>query len=302
MIPQKTPHIKNLELTSYCNLNCPICVEKTWKREHLSLELLETILSKNKEVFEGQAIWLHYRGEPLMYPQLKEALHLFDTYHVRTRLSTNGLLLTPQNIEMLLHSPLEGLVVSVITDDAMMYKELRGTDKHATIEANVNNLIAAHKAYGSQTKIQVMGLDYGQGTAQIEAFVRHYNDLGVEVAIHQFSDRVSQSRYHPSLERVPITKRLPCKWLFYDMVILCDGSVTTCYYDLASRGILCHLSDYGYSILEVWNSEVYRRKRAEHERLSFEGPCKECSDWVYEHPDLDKDTNTFVRLYPTQHD
>lgn len=302
MIPQRIPNIKNLELTSYCNLNCPICVEKTWKHEHISLELLETILSKNKEVFEGQSIWLHYRGEPLLYPQLEAALDLFETYHVRTRLSTNGVLLTPQKIDMLLHSPLEGLVVSVITDDAEMYKQLRGSDKYNTVRANVDNLIVAHQILGSHTKIQVMGLNYGQGASKIEAFVKHYNNLGVEVAIHRFSDRINQSRYNTDLKKSLFSKRLPCKWLFKDMVILCDGSITTCYFDLATRLVLCNLRDYDYSILEVWNSEIYQRKRAEHDSLCFEGACKECCDWVYEHPDLDKEINTFVNIYPIKHD
>lgn len=302
MTPREIPLIRNFELTSYCNLNCPICVEKTWQRNHISLKLLETILSKNRDVFEGQSVWLHYRGEPLLYPQLEVALEMFEQFNVRTRLSTNGLLLTPQKIDMLLRSPLEGLVVSVITDDAVKYKELRGADKYTIVNDNVANLIAAHKECGSNMKIQVMALDYGQGVDKIKAFVRHYNGLGIEVSIHQYSDRVTQSRYHPEKEKSNTFKRLPCKWIFNDMVILCDGSVTTCYYDLSSRLIMGNLEDYDYSILAFWDSEAYRKIRAEHESLSFEGACKECSDWIFEHPDIDKEKNTYVRLYTTQHD
>ena len=291
------PYVKNFELTSYCNLNCPICVEKTWKREHLSLKLLETILEKNKEVFEGQAIWLHYRGEPLLHPQLKEVLDIFEAYHTRTRFSTNGLLLTPQKIDMLLNSPLESLVVSVITDNRESYEQLRGSNKYDTVRTNVDNLIRMHQASGSHTKIQVMGLNYGQGVDKINGFVKYYNDLGVEVSIHKFSDRVLQSRYHPEFVKHPLLNRLPCKWIFNDIIILCDGSITTCYFDLASRLVLCNLRDYDYSILDVWNSDIYQRIRAEHENLHFNGACKDCTDWVFEHPNLDKDINTFINIF-----
>lgn len=302
MTTREIPYIKNVELTSYCNLNCPICVEKTWKREHINLELLETILSKNAKVFEGQAVWLHYRGEPLLHPHLEETIALFDTYKVRTRLSTNGLLLTPQKIEALLHSPLEGLVVSAITDDAAMYKKLRGADKYAVVNANIENLIAAHKAYGSKTKIQVMGLDYGQGAAKIDGFVKHYNDLGIEVSIHLFSNRVNQSRYHPATAPHTEPKRLPCNWLFNGLVILSNGDVTTCYFDLSTKLVVCNLRDYDYSILDVWNSSTYRQMRSEHENDRFEGACKNCTDWIYEHPDIAKEHNTFVKIYPKKHD
>ena len=298
MTPREIPYIKNFELTSYCNLNCPICVEKTWQHEHLNLDLLEIILSKNKDVFAGQKVWLHYRGEPLLHPQLGAALETFERFNVHTRLSSNGLLLTPEKIDLLLHSPLEGLVVSVITDDVAKYKELRGTDKLATVKDNITNLCIAHNKLRSKMKIQVMGLNYGQGADKIASFVTHYNGLGLEVAIHKYSNRIRQSRYRPILQTPLAFKRLPCKWVFNDMVILCDGSVTTCYYDLSSRLVMGNLKDFDYSILEFWNNEAYRKKRAEHTTLSFVGACKECSDWIYEHPDLDNKINTFVTIYP----
>ena len=300
MITKDTPNVKNIELTSLCNFDCPICVSKTWSKGHMDLDLLERILSTNRDVLAGQAVWLHYRGEPLVYPHLLEAIRLFDSYQVKTRLSTNGLLLTDKMIHSLLESPLEGLVVSMITNDPADYAMLRGRDKSRTVHNHILSLIRAHEQMGSPTKIQVMGLNYGQDAEKLSAFIRYYNELGIEVAIHKFSNRINQSRYHPDFEQeMPPVRRLPCKWLFNDMVILYDGSVTTCYFDLASRLILCNIRDFDYSIQAVWDSDLYARKREEHRQLVFTGACENCTDWIYEHPDIEKRYNTFIHLYPS---
>ena len=301
MIARATPLVKNIELTSICNFDCPICVSKNWTRGNMDLSLLEKILSTNQALLDGQAVWLHYRGEPLAYPHLLEAIRLFDDYHVRTRLSTNGLLLRNRMIDALLDSPLEGLVVSMITNDPADYQMLRGKDCFGAVHDHILSLIRKHRESGSQTKIQVMGLNYGQDEKKLSSFIRYYNELGVEVAIHKFSDRIQQSRFHPvgDPRQSPPVKRLPCKWLFNDMVILYDGSITTCYFDLASRLILCNIRDFDYSIQAVWESDIYTQKREEHKQLLFTGACEECSDWIYEHPDVDKTYNTFIHLYPS---
>ncbi len=298
MITKKYPNIKNFEITSFCNLDCPICVQKKWERQHLSIELLYTILEKNKDIFNNQAIWLHYRGEPLLHPQLIEIIKVFDFYNIRTRFSTNGILLNEELINRLLETSLEGLVISVISNDEDIYRKLRGKNMLQQVKTNVINLIKSHGEKKSKMKIQVMGLNYGQEQLELQQFVNYYLQLGVEVAIHKFSNRINQSRYTPENFSIKNQEeRLPCKWLYNDMIILSDGSITTCYFDLGSKLILGNLRNFDYSITEMWNSQIYNKIRDEHNNLIFNGACKDCSDWIYEHPDINTDDSTFITIY-----
>jgi radical SAM protein with 4Fe4S-binding SPASM domain len=298
MITKQYPNIRNFEITSFCNLDCPICVQKTWKRQHLSIELLYNILEKNKDVLNNQAVWLHYRGEPLLHPRLIEIIQVFDLFNIKTRFSTNGILLNNDLINRLLETSLEGMVISVISNDENVYRELRGKNMLQQVKANVINLMKSHTEKKSQMKIQVMGLNYGQEQSELQQFIDYYLQLGIEVAIHKFSNRINQSRYAPENFSEKIQeKRLPCKWLFNDMVILSDGSVTTCYFDLGSKLILGNLKSFNYSITEMWNSQIYNKMRNEHNHLIFNGACKDCSDWVYEHPDINIDDSTFITIY-----
>jgi radical SAM protein with 4Fe4S-binding SPASM domain len=88
----------NIEISSICNKNCAICGRRKLDREYpektlqygfMDLDLMRKIseqLPKSKMLLQ-----LHFNGESLMYPELKEALHIFQN-HIRC-LNTSGLLL-----------------------------------------------------------------------------------------------------------------------------------------------------------------------------------------------------------------
>jgi len=65
------PKVLNLEVTNFCNLNCPICVVKNTREQgFLDISLLKKIIEENKTILKDQFIWLHFNGEPLLHPYL----------------------------------------------------------------------------------------------------------------------------------------------------------------------------------------------------------------------------------------
>ncbi len=144
-----------------------------------------------------------------------------------------------------------------------------------------------------------MGLNYGQQEKEIQEFVNYYHTKGIEVAIHKYSNRIGESRYQPSSVVLPNpTKRHLCHWPFSNIIILYDGSVTTCYYDLLGKNIIGNLADYKYSIINLWNSLPYNRLREKHIKLHLPSRCRECTDWVYENPEVDLKEKSYVTIYP----
>jgi len=300
MKKKQYPNIKNIEPTNFCNFNCPVCVEKTPPRGFLELDLLEKIISHNQKILEGQSIWLHYRGEPLMHKGLFEIIKKLDQVRVETRLSTNGFLLNQENIEKTLSSNLKAIVISLVTLDPKRYQELRGNSYLSIVKNNLLNLVKQAGKIKSKLKIQVMGLNYGL-EEETTGFINYFHQQGIEVAIHRYSTRLGKSRYQPKGVNLPSkVKRYPCHWLFNDMIILFDGRVTTCYYDLGGQMIIGNLKDFDYSIRSLWNSQEYNLLRNSHKKLLFKGVCKNCVDWVYGHPQLKNKFKSYVTIYPVK--
>ena len=108
----------NIELTSRCNKTCWMCGRRKMEREHpelcdwgdMELELLFLIAD---QVPPNIVVQLHWNGEPLLFPYLKEALELFDN-NIRC-LDTNAKLLDERAYEI--KGNLETLTVSVIEKD-----------------------------------------------------------------------------------------------------------------------------------------------------------------------------------------
>jgi len=291
------PRISNIETTNFCNFNCPICVEKTPPYGFLKMNLLDKIIHYNQKILRGQRIWLHFRGEPLLHKDLFQIIEKLSQVGVETFLSTNGFLLTQANIEKILSSKLRGIVVSLITLNPKMYKKLRGNSYFLTVKNNLLNLIKNAKEVESQLKIQVMGLNYGR-EKEITEFINYFHQKGVEVAIHQYSTRLGKSRYKPEGVNLPSeVKRYPCHWLFNNIIILFNGIVTTCCHDLGGQMVVGNLKDFGYSIQSIWNCKEYNLLRSNHKKMIFTKACRNCVDWVYEHPQVKK---FYVCIYPVK--
>ena len=67
-----------VEITNICNLNCSFCSEDNRVKEEMSLENFELILKKIKNY--TKSIYLHVKGEPLLYSKLDKLLTLCDNY------------------------------------------------------------------------------------------------------------------------------------------------------------------------------------------------------------------------------
>lgn len=81
-----------IEITSRCNLNCPICFADAGPGYDLSLQQIETILDRLVETEGNPEVVQISGGEPTLHPQLMEILAAArkrGIYHVM--LNTNGL-------------------------------------------------------------------------------------------------------------------------------------------------------------------------------------------------------------------
>lgn len=112
--------VVHLELTSLCNKNCWMCGRRQLEKDHpnlcdwgnIPLDMLRLI---SWQIETGTVVQLHGNGEPLMYPNLGNALFLFR--HCIRQFNTNAILLMEKYKEII--GNLDVLTISVIEKDTM---------------------------------------------------------------------------------------------------------------------------------------------------------------------------------------
>jgi len=87
-----------IELSNICNLSCSFCSKDKRIKKALTIYEFEHIL-KNIKPYTN-LIYLHIKGEPLLYKELDKALNLTNKYGINVKITTNGVLL-PEKIDIL---------------------------------------------------------------------------------------------------------------------------------------------------------------------------------------------------------
>ena len=130
-----TPVLTHLEqeIIVGCNLDCSMCIGGKYRKEHglqyLTIDKLEEIIDKVPTLKTINIIGI---GEPLLHPQWTEIMDLLMKRRLAVTFTTNGTLLTEENIKPI--HPTAYVALSVDTLNPEAYKEIRGVELEDTLE------------------------------------------------------------------------------------------------------------------------------------------------------------------------
>lgn len=146
-LPVRRLHV---ELTNRCNFSCEFCPDRSMRRPRgaMPLSMVESLLAQAGQEGLARQVHFHIMGEPLLYPDLAEAIRIARRNGLEAWLTTNGSLLTPRVLVELRHAGLSHLTVSLQTPDARSF-DLRGS-RCLTFEQYRDRLVAAFGAFLSQ--------------------------------------------------------------------------------------------------------------------------------------------------------
>jgi MoaA/NifB/PqqE/SkfB family radical SAM enzyme len=179
------PFALQLEVTSRCNLRCPVCPSTTGAtasaadRSHISDAVWSALLPFACEV--GQVFILGF-GEPLTNPALLQRLRDLDEHSVKTTLITNGLLISPitaQGLAALRY--LAHINVSLDSPDPNVYRAVRGQSLDRAL-GGLSHLLAAVRDTG---KISVSSVMMRSNLNTLANFPRLLAEMGVRHYILQ---------------------------------------------------------------------------------------------------------------------
>ena len=104
-----------VEATNRCNLNCSMCIRRTWDHEtgNLSLTTFSALLDDIQEFYPVPEIFFGGYGEPLSHPDIIYMIQDVKATGARAGLVSNGTLLSPVLSRSLILSGLDRLWISM---------------------------------------------------------------------------------------------------------------------------------------------------------------------------------------------
>jgi len=166
----------SIEVNDQCNFHCNYCPYDTDESHEFAVmdqgkakEIIDQLAAD--EALDGYLLF-NVLGEPLMYNGLCDLIKYANNAGLKTKVVTNGSLLTSKNIAALIDAGPTLLKISVESLDAAVFAELRGTTiRFETYIGRISNMIARALEVGSSFR-SYLQLDLIYADAKVHALNR----------------------------------------------------------------------------------------------------------------------------------
>ncbi len=136
---------------------------------------------------------------------------------------------------------------------------------------------------GRRTKTQVSATENEHNQTEMADFIEYWKERVDRVRIYPEHSR--NGRFGELIQPRSLTENTrkgPCRKLFTDLVIYCDGKAALCNHDWDESLHLSIGSAMDHTIEQIWHSSNYRQLRSRHLENRIEGllPCEFCDHRV----------------------
>jgi len=292
------PVIIEIEPTNSCMMKCLMCPRQYMKRKvgFMDIDLFKKIIYQAKGY--THIIGLQIFGDALLHPKFEEMVDYLNKKGILSQISTNPIALSDKNIEKILNSELDILMLSLDAIDDKTYKKYRGTNTSYETAISQMNKLLEEKIKRNKKKpfiyVRMLGLPGLKD--HFQEYKKQWNKPGV--------DQVSKTDFRTfggvidEIGGVKIKKtRWASKGVCYKpwegMYILWDGRVVPCGFDYDGKVILGDLRK--QTLEEVWNGKKMRelRKSFLTEKFGKNHFCKKCKERIIVENKYGKATKLF---------
>jgi MoaA/NifB/PqqE/SkfB family radical SAM enzyme len=285
------PRTFQVETTTRCNLNCPLC-----STHHLQRGRRETRLETIKGIVEANPLMrfmcLHLMGDPLLSKSIFSIIEYLKSKGVYTYFSTNGMLLK-EKVTEILSSGLDKISISldgINQEDLALYRVgadlgrivsgirmLREERNSRALKAPLIQIQTLMFSYNEIKEPEVVSFLKSLGVDRIKLKKPSFDTFGGEnegSGSFERAHRDAVGKYsRKQKDYVKYRDRAVCRLLFQGFA-LSDGSVAPCCIDYEGRHAFGDLNDRTWA--EIWSSDKRREVLARHFSGELE-VCKQCS-------------------------
>ncbi len=230
------PSIVNIETSSFCNLQCPMCVREATSSinySNMAMDLYKKVIDEISE-YTDLAV-LHNSGEPLMNSNLPEMVRYADKCNMGTMFSTNAALLTAELSERLINNGLSLMIIALDGVTKKVYESIRKGAEFEQVEKNILVFLEKKKALGrNNPRVILQFIEMESNKHELPQFMEKW-------AKHDVSLFIKPSVVHGRKINRKIESH--CDRLWLQTVILSDGTVVPCCVDYNSDFALGNVND-----------------------------------------------------------
>jgi organic radical activating enzyme len=272
-----------IEPTNKCNFKCSICPNRYYSDNEkgiMSWELFTKIINEIKHV--AVVIQLYWMGESFLHDQIFEMIDFCKSFTTaKVMLSTNGSFLDPDNIEKLVSSRLDDLIISMdACDSQSIYAKIRSGGNIADLNRNVYNLLLKNKSMN----IVLQFIDLNLNRVEKIKFIEKWKKMKCKINIQCLYSWANQfpelNRMSDNLSPMISTTRAACSDLWYKASIHFNGNVSICCFDWNNTQYIGNLAE--DTMLNIWSNDSIAYCRTIHKCLDFSKIkiCSNCDSWA----------------------
>ncbi len=237
---------------------------------------------------------LYFQGEPLINPHFSEMVKMARDRNTFVATSTNGHFLDDENVEKIIKSGLNHLIISLDGLDQQTYEKYRVNGNFQTVMDGIRRLVAARETLKSDTpfiELQFLVMRHNEHQlAQVSEFARNsgVDKLSFKSAqVYNFDKAFSviptlksKSRYRQLLDgNWVIGKKIRnrCHRIWSSIVVTWDGKAVPCCYDKNADHPSGNLLE--DSLKTVWKNQLSAsfRKKVLVDRTQI-NICRNCGE------------------------
>lgn len=222
-----------IEITNICNLKCKFCPDTKRKKQYISTEDFEEIISKIHKY--TNLVCLHVKGEPLLHSKLDEILKILEKYNLKANITTNGTLIK-EKLEVIKNSKAVRQVnfsIHSITQNENFNEQYLNNIFECV--SQLNNLIISYRLWNLQS---IKESDINANIIKsIEDYynVENLQEYLMENDFFKLKENIFINQdvefSWPDLNKESIIEKGRCLALKEQIAILVDGSVVPCCLD-----------------------------------------------------------------------
>nr|WP_315463271.1 radical SAM/SPASM domain-containing protein [uncultured Rhodoferax sp.] len=270
------PDHVDLELSSACNMKCPMCYttteafKKQVPHENLDFELFTRIIDQlvDNKVF---SIRLSWRGEPTLNKNFLKCVSYAKERGIKeVSTLTNALKLSSEMFEALVDLQLDWLTIS-FDGTGDIYEQIRKPAKYNPMVEKIMGYAETKRRKGSvKPAIRIQGI-WPAIQPNPDAYFETFDPIADEVSVNSLLDYLHKDG------DIQYIKDFTCPVPFQRLVIGSDGRAFMCIND--ELGQVPVGDTRTQTIAEIWNGAPMQRVREVHKRgdgTKEFAPCKVC--------------------------
>ncbi len=262
----------DIEVTSYCNLACPMCPRThrvelgKWQNKMMKFDTFKKIIDEGTK--KGlRAINLNNFGESFYNKKIIEMIEYAKSKGViDIMLHTNGTVMDEDLAERIVKSGLDRIIFSLDSITKEIYEKIR---INAKFEDTVQKVKTFHKirqklnSYKPVIRISMVRMKENDHEAKnFENFWGPYAD---EITYTDYRNQDGLDKIDRYTKKRKENKSYACPALWQRLTINATGEVTACCRDAGKRLTLGKLTDSTNNLTDVWNGSSLREARKLHE-------------------------------------